>query len=222
MAVLDLPRPAHRLPSSIRCIRRILPTAACGIPARALGDPAVAAWVRAHGITVIVCGDDEVEQVGRLGIRPEHVVLRCGLSTATIGNAVGAGVVRFIVATDRHVDVLTGTGRPGIGVYLDEQAPGVIGERRIDVIGLHCDVDDSEGALEWGVAAERMLCRMSVLRTCGLALGRISVAGGDAGAWVYGTGATSRAATAVDDALTEGCARWRLPRPAALLGPRVG
>ncbi len=221
MAVLDVPLPAHRLPSSIRGVRRILPTAACCVPERALRDPAVAAWVRTHGLAVVVRDVEELERAGRAGVRPGHMVLRCGSPTATIPAAVDAGVVRFIVSADRHVDALADSGRAGLSVFLDDCGPAVIGDHRLVVVGLHCDVDDSAGALEWGVAAERMLCRMSVLRTCGLPLTRISVAGGDCARWVYGGGTMTRAiAAAVDDALAEGCARWRLPRPAVVLGPR--
>ncbi|MEH3138589.1 MAG: hypothetical protein PGN37_00065 [Mycobacterium kyogaense] len=222
MAVLDIPLPAHHLPSSIRRMRRLLPMSAAGVPARALRDPAVAAWVRAHGITVCVAGIDELEQTGHRGIRTEHVLVRCDAATSLIRAAVGAGVTRFVVCSDRHVDVLASIDHPDIAVYLDDRGPAVIGERRLQVVGLHADVDDSAGAVEWGTTAERLLCRAAVLRTCGLPLARISLAGGDISEWVYGDGQVSSAVAAeVDGALTDGCARWRLPRPSVLLGPAV-
>jgi len=220
MAVLDVPLPVHRLPSSIRCVRRILPTAACSIPAQALRDPSVAAWVGAHGVAVNGCDDGDLDLIGATGIRPEHVVVRCGAATPTIRRALEAGVRRFIVSTDRHVDVLATSGYHDVSVFLHDRGPAVIGERRLDVIGLHCDVDDSTGILEWGLAAEQMLCRMSTYRTCGLQLSRISLSGGTSAEWIYGRETSRAVATAIDDAVTEGCARWRLPRPAVLVGPQ--
>ena len=201
-------------------MRRRLPMSTPSVPARALIDPAVAGWVRAHGITVSAASAGDLALTGSCGIGAEHVMLRCDATTSLIRAAVAAGVTRFLVATERHVDVLASVGHPGIAVYLDDRGPAVIGERRLQVVGLHADVDDSAGAVEWGTAAERLLCRTAVLRTCGLPLGRISLGGGDASDWVYGGGQFSAAVAAeVDGALTDGCARWRLPRPSVMLGP---
>jgi diaminopimelate decarboxylase len=96
----------------------------------------------------------------------------------------------------------------------------VIGERRLAVIGLHTDIDDSSGSENWGAATERLLCRMALMRTCGLSLTRISLAGGSAALWLAGGAQELTAvASAIDEALDEGCARWRLPRPAITVAP---
>ncbi|OKH72393.1 hypothetical protein EB72_21780 [Mycobacterium sp. SWH-M1] len=220
MAVLEVPRPAHRLPSSIRSVRRRLPMSTCCVPAGALRDPAVAGWVRSHGVTVAVAGVDELEQTGHCGIGAEHVLLRCDATTSPIRAAVAAGVTHFVVGTERHIDVLSAVDHPGIAVYLDDRGPAVIGERRLQVVGLHADVDDSAGAVEWGMAAERLLCRTAILRTCGLPLDRISLTGGDPSDWIYGeSGVSGAVAAEVDGALSDGCARWRLARPSVMLGP---
>jgi diaminopimelate decarboxylase len=193
----------------------------CGLPVAALRDPSVAAWVRTHGITVFACGDDELGVVQASGMRPAQVVLRCGPVTETLRGAVALGVTQFIVSTDRHVDVLAACAQEkAMSVCLDDHGPVVIGERRLNVIGIHCDVDDSNGALEWGAVAERLLCRIALMRTCGLPLTRISLAGGSATTWLAGgSQELTTIASAVDDALDEGCARWRLPRPAVTLAP---
>lgn len=220
MTVLDVPVAKHRLPVSIRSVRRILPMAGCGLPAGALRDPGVAAWVRTHGVTVNACGDDELELVRAGGVRSTQVVLRCGPVTETIRRAVGLGVVHFVVSTERHVDVLAACAKQKMYVYLDDRGPAVIGERRLEIVGMHCDVDDSGGSLEWGAAAERLLCRIALMKTCGLPLTRISLAGGSVATWLAGGRQELTAiASAVDDALDEGCDRWRLPRPAVALAP---
>lgn len=129
-------------------------------------------------------------------------------------------MARFVVATERHVDTLAMCEQPLIHVYLAERGPAVIGERRLDICGMHCDVDGSGGAPAWGAAADRLLGRIALMRTCGLALTRISLAGGTASPWLSASGEVTEIASAVDDALDEGCARWRLPRPAVALAPR--
>lgn len=220
MTVLDVPLVPQGLVSSIRLMRRILPMAGCALPVAVLRDPAVAAWVRAQGLAVIVRGEDELDEVGASGVRPVHVVLRCCPQTGTIRRAAALGVVRYVVSDDRHVDALAGCAAPTKHVYLDDQGPAVLGERRLDVVGMHCDVNDSGGAAGWGEAAERLLSRMALMRECGLTLTRISLTGGSAGAWLAGDGRELTAlATAVDEALDDGCARWRLPRPAVALAP---
>ncbi len=220
MTIVDVPPAQHRLSASVYSVRRILPMSGCALPAVALRDPGVAAWVRTHGLAVTVCGDDDLDLVQRSGIRPIHVVLRCGPVTGTIRRATELGVVRFVVSADRQVAVLAGCSRPPTFVYLDDQGPVVLGERRLDVIGLHCDVGDSRGAQGWGVATERLLDRMALMQTCGSQLTRISLAGGSVETWLSGGTDDLRAiASAVDDALDAGCARWRLPRPAVELAP---
>ena len=142
--------------------------------------------------------------------------------TPTIHRAAALGVVHYVVSTDRHVEVLTGCAVRAKHVYLDDQGPAVLGERRLDVVGMHCDVDDSRGAQEWGAAAGRLLSRVALMRECGLTLTRISLTGGSAGTWLAGgAGELTAIAAAIDEALDEGCARWRLARPAVALAPRA-
>ncbi|MDG4665929.1 hypothetical protein [Mycobacterium sp. 236(2023)] len=220
MTILDVPLAPHRLSASVHSVRRILPMAGCALPAGMLRDPGVAAWVRNHGLAVTVCGEEELDLVQASGIRPIHVVMRCGLATGTVRRAAALGVVRFVVSSDRHVDVLAGCAQPTKHVYLDDRGPAVLGERRLDVVGMHCDVDASRGYPEWGVAAERLLSRMALIQTWGMTLTRISLSGGSAATWLAGDTRELKAiSTAVDDALDAGCARWRLPRPAVVLAP---
>ncbi|MGK2902513.1 MAG: hypothetical protein ACSLE7_06490 [Mycobacterium sp.] len=210
--------PRHRLPVSMRAIRRLLPLAGCGLPAGVLSDPSVAAWVRAHGMTVYAGDVEELEMTCRCGVQPDQVVLRCG-AAASIQGAVALGVNRFVVCSDRHVDVLMACARRGTVVHVDDQCPAVAGEGCLNVVGLHCDVEAS-GPLDWGAAAERLLGRIALMRTGGSALTRISLTGGPAAIWIEGDKSELRAmASTVDDAIDEGCARWRLPRPSVTFAP---
>lgn len=207
---------------SIRAVRRVLPAASVSVPASTLTDPITAAWVRAQGIAVHARTDDDLELAAATGVRPNRVVLRCGSVTATLREAIGSGVVRFIATTPRHIDILADCATSPSQVYLDEQAPSVFGEHRLQIVGLHADVDTSEGDIEWGCAAERLLCRMALMKTCGLPLLRISLTGGPVRPWREGDATSLRCvASAVDDALEDGCARWRLPRPVVGLAPQT-
>lgn len=209
----------HRLPVSMRAIRRLLPLAGCGLPAVVLSDPSVAAWVRAHGVTVYTSDDDELAMTCRCGVSPGQVVLRCGGADESIRGAVALGVNRFVVSSDQHVDVLMACAQHGTFVHVDGEGPAVAGEGYVDVIGLHCNVEASRPS-DWGVAAETLLGRMALLRCGGSALTRISLTGGSAAIWIEGDKPELRAiAAAVDDAIDEGCARWRLPRPSVTFAP---
>ena len=223
MTDIDMPATPqrHRLPVSMRAIRRLLPLAGCGMPAAVLCDPAVAAWVRAHGVTVYAGGGDELDLAGQCGVRPAQVVLRCGRTAEPIVSALDLGVNRFVVTCERHVDVLMECAHHDTYLHVDDECPAVAGAGCLDVIGLHCDVHAS-GPQDWGVAAERLLGRIAQLRADGSALTRISLTGGPMAAWIEGDKSELRAiAAAVDDAIDEGCARWRIPRPSVTFAPSV-
>ncbi|MCV7422110.1 hypothetical protein H7K45_16285 [Mycobacterium yunnanensis] len=217
---LDTDDSVPLLHESIRLMRNVLAGAGCGVPAATLRDRELAAWVRVHGVTVTARDEEELDLVQFNGVRPTQVVFRCGVQTDSIRRAVNLGVFRFIVSTERHIGRLSEVAQRTKYVYLDDDAPLVLGNRRLKVIGLHGDVDDSGGAVEWASQAERLLCRSALLKTCGSPIHRIMLSGGSSDIWVKGHGAQlSSIVSAVDDALTEGCARWQLARPAVTLTP---
>lgn len=223
MTDIDMPATPqrHRLPVSMRAIRRRLPLAGCGLPAAVLRDPAVAAWVRAHGVTVYADDGAELGLAGRCGVRPAEVVLRCGGTAESIVGALDLGVSRFLVSCEQHVAVLTACARHDTYVHVDDECPAVVGHGCLDVIGLHCQIA-ARGPQDWGAAAERLLSRIAALRTDGSTLTRISLTGGPMAIWIDGDKAELKAiAAAVDEAIDEGCARWRLPRPSVTFAPSV-
>lgn len=208
------------LHESIRLVRNVLAGAGCSVPAATLHDRGLAAWVRVHGVTVAARDEEELDLVQYNGVRPTQVVFRCGAQTDSIRRAVNLGVFRFIVSTERHIGRLGEVAQRTKYVYLDDDAPLVLGNRRLKVIGLHGAVDDSGGAVEWASEAERLLCRSALLKTCGSPIHRIMLSGGSSDMWVKGHGdELSSIVSAVDDALTEGCQRWQLARPAVTLTP---
>ncbi|BBZ30147.1 hypothetical protein MMAD_44420 [Mycolicibacterium madagascariense] len=219
---MDITDADPRLRSSFELVRRGISGAACGVPAAALTDRAVAAWVRAHGVTVTARDDDELDLVQRRGIRPTQIVFRCSPHTECLRRAVHLGVFRFVVATAPQIARLGKLAHRTTYLYLDESSPLVFGDRRLKIIGLHGDVDAAAGAVEWASTAERLLCRTALLKTCGSPIHRIMLSGGSADLWLDDRAPQLSAIVgAVDDALREGCERWQLPRPAVTLAPLI-
>lgn len=217
---LDVPDPARPLDDSLQLLRCVIPSAGYGVPAAALNDRTLATWVRGHGVTVTAHDHDELDLVRYSGIRPTQIVFRCGPVTDCIRRAVNLGVLRFIVGTEHHIVRLTECAQRTMYLYLDDHAPLVLGDRRLRVIGLYSDVDASGGATEWASAAERLLCRTPLLKTCGAPIHRIMLSGGSTEIWVNDQAPQLTAiASGVDGALREGCERWQLPRPAVTLAP---
>ena len=209
-----------RLHDSIQLTRRVIAGAGYGVPASALNDHALAAWVREQGITVTAQDDDDLDFLQYNRIRSSQIVFRCGPATGCMRRAVNLGVFRFIVRTEQHIARLGGCAQRTLYVYLDDRSPLVLGDRRLKVVGLHSDVDDSGGALEWASAAERLLCRSALLKTCGSPIHRIMLSGGSTEIWLNDQAPQLTAiVNAVDDALRDGCERWQVARPAVTLAP---
>ncbi|MCF6388101.1 hypothetical protein L2K20_14070 [Mycobacterium sp. MBM] len=210
----------HRLRASIRSVRRVLPRASCGLPAALLVDPMVAAWVRGHGVTVYAGDAHGLGLVGAAGVPPEQVVWQCGPSPIGISGALSCGVRRFVASAPGQLNTLADLAPGAASVHLDhgcvmDAGPAVA----VGVIGIHCCVGTSVPT-QWGSAAELLLARIAGLRRLGVDVTRISLVGGPADAWLRADKNELMAlASAVDDAIDEGCARWRLPRPALTLGP---
>lgn len=214
---------APRLHDSIHLVRSVISNAGCGLPAAALQDRTVADCVRSQGVTVVANGDDELELLQYSGIRPGQVVFRCGPVTDSIRRAVNLGVTRFIVGTAQQIAGLTACAQRTKYVYLDGRAPLVLGDRRLHVVGLHTDVDVAGGTVEWASAAERLLCRAALLKTCGSPISRIMLSGGPTDVWLDGDAPQLTSIVhAVDDALHDGCERWQVSRPAVTLAPLTG
>jgi hypothetical protein len=211
---------APRLDTSIHLVRGVISSAGCGVPAAVLNDATLAAWVRAHGVTVIAHDGGELDLSRDSGIRPAQIVFRCGTVTDSIRRAVSLGVTHFTLCTEQQIVHLGRCTQRTKYVYLDDCSPLVLGDRRLKVVGLHGDVDDTGGAVEWASVAERLLCRTALLKTCGSPIKRIMLSGGSTELWLNSPASRlTSIVRAVDDALREGCERWQLPRPAVTFAP---
>ncbi len=99
-------------------------------------------------------------------------------------------------------------------------ASEVLAHNRLDLIGLHCildDPDDPIGAVKLrGVIADMSRIR----RERGVVLSRVSLTDLDLGAFSQQPRVLRRVAEAVGEVIEDACAQYRHPRPALALSPR--
>ncbi|MGU3655026.1 hypothetical protein [Mycolicibacterium sp. A43C] len=210
----------HRLRVAVRTVRRVLPKSGCGLPAALLIDPLVSAWVRAHGVTVHVGDAGELGLVRAGGVPADQVLWRCGQSAVATSGALACGVTRFVASTRRHLTILSDLAGGVASVHLDPDCLLAGGPPAgVDVVGMHVTVASADPDA-WAAAAHRLLGHIAGLRRDGVEVTRMSLAGGSAGTWLRAEKHQLMAmASAVDESIDDGCARWRVPRPAVMLGP---
>jgi hypothetical protein len=192
--------------------------AGCSVPAAALTDRNLTDWVHAHGVSVTARDDHDLDLVQYHNIRAVQVVYRCGPATAALRRAVALGVSRFVVSTAQHMARIAESAPSTKYLYLDDQAPLMLGDKRLKVIGLHTEVDNPDKADEWACAAQRLVNRSAVLKACGSTVKRITLSGGSTRLWLDPNAAQAAIIVdAVDRAVRDQCQHWQLPRPAVTL-----
>ena len=208
--------------------RKTFRGSAVSYPAELLRLGAVAAWVSRHGVGVDVTTVDELDYALAADVSPLRIVMHGELPVTNLC-ALDAGVGKFVVKSGKQVVTLAGAAQRIQRVLIDvtdqcaeEMAAEVVSTSRLDLIGLHCqlgDVDDETAA----DIVRGMISQMSrVRRKHGVILTRLSLGGLEA---ITGSGDRSdlrRAEELLDDAVEDGCAWHRYPRPALVLSPSRG
>ncbi|CAM3249339.1 hypothetical protein H7J08_13365 [Mycobacterium frederiksbergense] len=194
-----------------------LAIAAHSLPAAALIDPTLAAWARAHSVSVTAHDGRDLDLVRRHRIRPVQVVYRCGPDSAATRRAAGLGVRRFVVCTAHQMARLDECAAGTRYLYLDERAPLMLGDRRLKVIGLHADVGDAAATAAWATAAVGLVRRAAVLQACGSTVKRIALSGGSTGLWRNDHLRAAAIVDVVDRAVCQECDLSHLPRPVVTL-----
>lgn len=186
------------------------------VPAAALADRTLADWARSHGVSVAARDDHDLDLVRYRQIRPIQVVFRCGAAAAPIRRAVAMDVSRFIVDTAQQMARVAEDAHSTKYLYLTDQAPLMLGDRRLTVVGLHTEVDRADDAAEWAVAARGLVRRATVLQACGSTVRRLALSGGSLCFWAHAP-QVAGIVVAVDHAVRTECDARRLPRPAVTL-----
>ncbi|MEH3132645.1 MAG: hypothetical protein PGN27_22040 [Mycolicibacterium neoaurum] len=192
-------------------LRPVSRSAGHSVPAAALGDRRVALWVRAHGISVTACDDRDLDLVRFHGIRPRQVIVRCPTATETLRRACELGVSRFVVTTGPQLARLAMCAERTHYVYLDDDAPLMLGDPKVKVIGLHTRVEDQD----WADAARKLVARSAVLLACGSRVRRIMLSGGPAELWMdVNSGSARQVVAGIDAAIRAEARFWQVPVPA--------
>ena len=154
-----------------------------------------------------------------------------GITAAPIRCAVNAGVGRLVVACCHQVAVLGSCAQRPQRVLVDvttdcattaaATAAAVSARRQLNLIGLHAGLTPTADSTDYADVVEQMIGQMAdIRREHDVILTRVSLAGGAAlSSTPAGVGELRALAAALDDALDEGCARFRFPRPALILAP---
>ncbi len=209
-AVASYGDPVHRM-------RRVIPAIGCAVSAHALVDRDVLLWVQRSATTVLVLDDTGLDLVQSVSVRPNQVVFRAGDCPDSIRRAVHHGITRFIVGRQEHVDHLVEYARRTTFVHLAPSLPTVAPARRIVVVGLHGAVDPWGTPTEWADAAEHALCRTAQAKTLGTPAHRIVLSRSADTVVPFSVDRLDSIVHAVDEALRQGCSRWRLARPAVTI-----
>ncbi len=197
---------------------------AISYPADALRFEAVAVWAREHGVAIDVTSTDDLDRVRLAGIDASHVVMHChGPVPVAIGRA---GFSRFVVDSREQIAMLADNPLARTQPVVldvarsDELDAEVVAHRRLNLVGLHCRSGDTtnEATLTEGVVSA--IARMSWIRRkhdvllSRLSLSDIAVPGGDGD-----PRSLRRIAGVIDQAVEDGCIRFRYPRPALTVSP---
>jgi Pyridoxal-dependent decarboxylase, pyridoxal binding domain len=201
--------------------------AAVAYPARLLGFDALAAWIRRHGITVDVASAADLDRAMAAGIEPMRIVMHPGdEAAASIRRGVDAGAARFVVGASPQIAIMAASAEQVQRVVVDttDHAGGTLASEvlthpELDLIGLHCNLDDSDDAIGT-VKLRQMVAEMSrIRREHNVLLTRVSLAGLDVGEHWLEPRILRRVAEAMGEVIGDACARHRYPRPALTLSP---
>ncbi len=159
------------------------------------------------------------------GVDPVRIVMhRSDWTAGPVRRAVNAGVGRFVVSSSKQIALLDHCGQRPQRVLIDVSAgpadaaaADIAARERLNLIGLHCRLDDRDAGTD---VVRAMIAQMSwVVRRHGVILARVSLADFETADWGCESGDLRGIAEAINDAVEDGCARHRFPRPALALSP---
>lgn len=230
--------------------RKSFPMTEVALPAYGLRNFAISRWARDQHLTVDVRTGKEVAVAIAAGIHPLRMAVHADRMTTSelqaisnlapgcivvssmsqielLASTVGhrtQGVV--ISVTDVNAPVLTVAGARKRGFAFDsyelERAvEAILAQKRLSVVGLHCDVgSDEHDFVSYPAAIGHMITEMThIRRHHDIILTRLGLGGGRAvpsGDWAI---ELPELATQIDESLDDACATLRYPRPLVVLSP---
>lgn len=208
--------------------RRAISVAALNFPAEGLRLEPVAQWIRRHGVGVEVATAEDVDRAVASGITPVGIVMNCVEEAEhPVRRALEAGVGRFVIRSAAHVEILRRNAQQTQRVLIDmtdrsvdEVAAEVMSCERLDLIGLHCRLDDADPATTEDTVSAMVAEMAWVRRQYGVLMSRASLYNVEPAKWCCDTSELRDLAVDVEDAVEDACARYRYPHPALVLSLR--
>lgn len=207
--------------------RKGFKSTAVAYPAKFLRFEALAAWIRRNGSTVDATSADELDRAMVAGIDPMHVVMYPGDDAAvSVRRGVNAGVARFVVGSSPQIEIIAACADRVQRIVVDATAhegavlaSEVLTHPELDLIGLHCSIDDSDDAIG-AVTLRTMVGEMSrIRREHNVLLTRVSLAGVDIGEHWLEPRILRRVAEGIGEVVGDACTQYRYPRPALTVSP---
>jgi diaminopimelate decarboxylase len=168
--------------------------------------------------------DSELRATANL--EPGRMVVSSMSQIDLLACAVGRTLGVFVSVTDVNAPVLTVARTKKCGfrfdsMELDRAVETVLAARRLNLIGLHCEVGSEENDfVSYPAAIGHMITEMTQIRRHdGVVLTRLGLGGGRAvpsGDWAI---ELPGLASQIDESLDDACATLRYPRPLAVLSP---
>jgi diaminopimelate decarboxylase len=229
--------------------RKSFPMTEIALPAYALRNLPVSKWARDQRLAIDVCTGKEFAVAIAAGIHPARmtvhadrlsdselratanlepgrVVVNSMSQIDLLASAVGRTQGVVICVTDVNAPVLTvaGTEKRGFrfdSTELDRAIEAVLAAKRLNLLGLHCDVGSEENDfVSYPAAIGHMITEMSQIRRHhAVVVTRLGLGGGRAvpcGDW---TTELPELASQIDESLDDACATVRYPRPLVVLSP---
>jgi diaminopimelate decarboxylase len=231
--------------------RKSFPMTEIALPAHALRNRTVAKWARDQHLAIDVRTGEELAVAIAAGIHPARMTVHADIMTdselrATSNLAPGRMVVNsmsqivllgsivehrrtqavVVCVTDVNAPVsnIAGAKTHGFGFdshELDHAVGAVSGDKRLNLVGLHCDVgSDDHDFVSYPAAIGHMITEMTQIRRHhGVVLTRLGLGGGRAvpsGDWTI---ELPELASQIDESLDDACATQRYPRPLVVLSP---
>jgi diaminopimelate decarboxylase len=226
--------------------RKSFPMTEITLPAYALRNLAVAKWARDQRIAVDLRTGMELAVAIAAGIHPARMTVHAyGMTDSELRATANLEPGCVVVSSMTQIDLLaTVVGRTQ-GVFLrvtepvltvavakkrgfcfqssefDRAVEAVLAARRLNLIGLHCDVGSEDNDfVSYPAAIGHMITEMTqIRRRDGVVLTRLGLGGGRAvpsGDWAI---ELPELATQIEQSLDDACATLRYPRPLVVLSP---
>src|SRR5262245_41813894 len=219
------------------------------LPAYALRNLAVSKWARDQRLAIDVCTGEELAVAIAAGIHPARMTVHAdSMTDSELRATVNLTPVRLAISSLSQIELLASVehrtqdvvlcatdinaptrkvadmekcGFQSDSMELDDAVEAVLAAKRLNLLGLHCDVgSEANDFVSYPAAIGHMITEMTQIRRHhGVVLTRLGLGGGRAvpsGDWTI---ELPELASQIDESLDDACATLPYPRPLVVLSP---